>query len=100
MSAIKPTKTVKTKTSRKSTVIIGAIIGGIGLLLFAYLMFYVSPEQTFETVKVIAITSDGCIVETLDGHPMNIGQCNAQPGQFIEAIIDQKIKERSMLMNP
>lgn len=53
-------------------------------------MFYVSPEHTFETVKVIAVTPDGCIVETLDGHPINIGQYNAQPGQYIDVMIDQR----------
>lgn len=97
MSSIRPTKSTKTK---KSIVIICAVIGGIAVSLFAYLMFYVSPEHTSELVKIIAVTSDGCIVETFDGHPMNIGQCNGQPGQFIEAMIDQKIKERAMMMNP
>jgi len=101
MSAINPKKSTDSKASRgRSIIIICAVIGGVAVALFAYLMFYVSPEHTFETVKVIAITPDGCIVETLDGHPINIGQCNAQPGQYIDAMIDQKIKERSMMMNP
>jgi len=100
MSAIRPIKS-STKTSRvRNTLIICAIIGGVAISLFAYLMFYVSPEHTYELVKIVAVTPDGCIVETFDGHPMKIGQCNGQPGQYIEAMIDQKIKERSMMMNP
>jgi hypothetical protein len=81
-------------------VIVGGIIAAIAVSLFAYLMWYVSPEEVIERVKVIAVTEKGCIVETLDGHAINIGQCGAEPGQFINAKIDQKIKERANLMNP
>ncbi len=81
-------------------VIVGGIIAAIGISLFAYLMWYVSPDEVVERVKVVAITENGCIVETFDGHAINIGECNAEPGQFINAKIDQKIKERANLMNP
>lgn len=81
-------------------VIVGGIIAAIGISLFAYLMWYVSPDEVVERVKVVAITENGCIVETFDGHAINIKECNAEPGQFINAKIDQKIKERANLMNP
>lgn len=72
----------------------------IAISLFAYLMWYVSPEEVIERVKVIAVIDQGCIVETFDGHAINIGQCNAVPDEFINAKIDQKVKERANLMNP
>jgi len=70
------------------------------VLLFAYLMWHVAPEENMELVKITAITEAGCIVETVDGFTINIGNCQAHPGQYIDAPIDQKTKERAALMNP
>ena len=53
-----------------------------------------------ETVKVIAVTPEGCIAETMDGFSVNIGDCQAEPGQFVNAVVDQKVKERAAAMNP
>jgi hypothetical protein len=36
----------------------------------------------------------------MDGFAVNIGQCNAQKGDFIVALVDQKTKERTAAMNP
>lgn len=88
------------KSNLKTILLIAGVIGGVATALFVYLMWYVSPAQTTEIVKVIAVTEDGCIAETFDGHPVNIGKCDAQPGQIVEALVDQKTKERAMLMNP
>ena len=63
-------------------------------------MFYTSPEHTMEMVKIIAITENGCIAETMDGFAVNIGNCNGNPGQYVNALVDQKIKERAAAMNP
>ncbi|MCA9827222.1 MAG: hypothetical protein KC444_02360 [Nitrosopumilus sp.] len=63
-------------------------------------MFYTAPAERMEIVKIVAITEDGCVAETMDGHAVNIGNCNAQPGQYVDALVDQKIKERATLMNP
>ena len=79
--------------------LVGLIIA-VAVSLFAYLMWYVSPDEVIERVRIVAITDEGCIVETPDGHPITIEQCNGQPGDYIEVPIDQNIKERSMLMNP
>ena len=98
MSAIK--KQPKPVTSKKSLIAVGGIIAIIGLSLFAYLMWYVAPEENIELVKVIAVTEEGCIGETLDGYSVNIGECQAQPGNYINAVVDQKAKERASLMNP
>ena len=89
------------KKSGKNTtfVIAGAIILVAGLL-FAYLMFYTAPAETMELVKIVAITDNGCVAETMDGYAINIGECNAQPGQYVDALVDQKTKERAALMNP
>ncbi len=49
-----------------SIVFVGGVIAVGAILLFAYLMRYVAPEENVETVKVIAVTESGCIGETLD----------------------------------
>lgn len=90
----------KKTSNAKSIMIIGGVIGIVAAFLFAYLMFYTSPVHVEERVRVVANTDKGCIVETIDGHAINIGPCDAQPDQYIIASIDQKIKERAMLMNP
>jgi len=88
------------KSSKNSTLIIGGVIAIGAGLLFAYLMFYTAPEENMELVKIIAVTDDGCVAETMDGYAVNIGDCNAQPGQYVDALVDQKTKERAALMNP
>ena len=99
MSAIRDRQNKKS-TNYKSHFIVAGILAGVGIALLAYLMFYVSPAETLETVKIIAITSEGCIGETLDGYAVNIGTCQAEPGEYISALVDQKLKERAALMNP
>ena len=98
MSAInnKPKKT----TDKRSILLVAGIIAVAASSLFAYLMFYTSPEHNMEMVKIIAITENGCIAETLDGYSVNIGDCKLQPGQYVDALVDQKVKERAALMNP
>ncbi len=88
------------KSSKNSTFIIGGVIVIVAGLLFAYLMFYTAPEENMEMVKVIAVTEEGCIGETLDGFSVNIGNCQAEPGQYVNALVDQKAKERAAAMNP
>ena len=63
-------------------------------------MWYVEPEENMESVKIIAVTDEGCIGETLDGFAVNIGSCDAKPGEFTVAPVDQKAKERATAMNP
>jgi len=53
-----------------------------------------------ELVKIIAVTNDGCIGETLDGFSVNVGDCKAKPGQYVDVLVDQKTKDRAMAMNP
>ena len=91
----------KTKSSdKRSLLIVSGILAAIGVALFAYLMFYTAPEEVAERVKIIAVTDEGCIAETMDGFAVNIGQCQAQEGEFIVALVDQKTKERAAAMNP
>ena len=98
MSAIngQPSK----KSSKNTTFIIAGVITLGAVLLFAYLMFYTAPAETMELVKIIAVTDDGCVAETMDGYAVNTGDCNAKPGQYVDALVDQKTKERAALMNP
>ena len=98
MSAInrQPSK----KSGKNSTFIIAGVIAIGAVLLFAYLMLYTAPAEEKELVKIIAVTDDGCVAETMDGHAVNIGDCNAKPGQYVESLVDQKTKERAALMNP
>ena len=81
-------------------IMIAGIIGGIALLGLASMTVYVSPDISEEMVKVISITESGCIAETMDGFAVNIGKCNAQPGDLIMAQVDQKVKQRAKAMNP
>lgn len=90
----------KKSSDKKSLLIVSGILAAIGIALFAYLMFYTAPEEIMERVKIIAVTDSGCIAETSDGFAVNIGQCQAQEGDFIVAPVDQKLKERAAAMNP
>ena len=79
-----------------------AFVGVVAIsgVLFAYLMWYVSPDEVTEEVKVIAITEDGCIAESFDGFSVKISPCNAEPGEIIVGTYDAKEKERRLAMNP
>ncbi len=98
MSAIN--RQPKKNSGKNSTLIVSGVIALVAGLLFAYLMFYTAPQENMELVKIIAVTDEGCIGETLDGYSVNIGECNVQPGQFVDALIDQKVKDRAAAMNP
>ena len=99
MSAINSKQPKNTTITKNSLVIFGSI-AIISVLLFTYLMWYVEPEENVELVKVIAVTDAGCVAETFDGFAVNIGDCNAQPGHFVHALVDTKVKERAAAMNP
>lgn len=101
MSAIKgqPNK-VKSSSNTKSLLIVGGVIVIVAVVLFAYLMWYVAPDEYIERVMVIANTEAGCIAETFDGFAVNIGDCDVQQGEYVDAIIDKKLKERAAAMNP
>ena len=90
----------KKSSDKRSLLIVSGILAAIGISLFAYLMFYTAPEEVTERVKIIAVTDEGCIAETMDGFAVNIGECNAQEGDFVVALVDQKTKERAAAMNP
>ncbi len=89
-----------TVSSKKSLFIISGVISTVAITMLVYLMIYTAPVEVNERVKIIANIGEGCIVETYDGHAINIGPCNGQPDQYIVASIDQKLKERASLMNP
>ena len=101
MSAIKrqPNK-ANSSSNTKSLVIVGGVIAIAAILLFAYLMWYVTPEENMERVRVVAVTESGCIAETSDGFAVNIGDCQVQPGEYTVVPVDQKTKERAAAMNP
>jgi len=88
------------KSGKNTTLIIAGVIALGAGLLFAYLMFYTAPAEKIEIVKIIAVTNDGCIAETMDGFSVNIGDCDGQPGQYVNALVDQKVKDRAAAMNP
>ena len=96
----KTTPEPKSTSGKKSTLMIVGILGAIAVVGLAYMTVFVSPEEVVEQVKIIAITESGCIGETFDGYAVNIGQCDAQPGDIIMAPVDQKVKERAYAMNP
>ncbi len=87
-------------SDKKSILIIGGVIAAVAVSLFAYLMWFTAPEENIERVKVVAVTESGCIAETMDGFAVNIGECNAEAGDFVMAPVDKKAKERAAAMNP
>mgnify|MGYP000103120953 CR=1 FL=1 len=101
MSAIRkqPTK-ISASSSKKDLLTVCGIILVAATLLFAYLMWYVAPEEYTEKVKIIAVTDEGCIAETFDGYAVNVGDCQVSAGDYFNASIDKKVKERASLMNP
>ena len=99
MSAINPSK-AKKSSNAKNFAIVGGILAAIGISLFAYLMWYVAPTEVMERVEIIAVTNGECVGQTMDGFPVNLGPCDAQPGDIIVAPVDQKVKERQEMMNP
>jgi hypothetical protein len=88
------------KSGTNTNLIIAGSIALVAVLLFAYLLLYTAPVETTELVKIIAVTDGGCVAETMDGYAVNIGDCNAKSGQYVNALVDQKTKERAALMNP
>jgi len=44
-----------TKSNTKSMLIVGGVIAAVAVSLFAYLMWYVAPEQIEERIKVLQI---------------------------------------------
>ncbi len=90
----------KKASGAKNIALISGVLAAIGISLFVYLMWYVSPTEVLEQVKIISTTESGCIGETMDGYPVNLGRCDAKPGDIVMAPVDQKVKERQDLMNP
>ena len=97
MSAIQPKKQA---SSKKSLVVVGGIIAIVAVSLVVYLMWYTASDEIIEIVKVVAVTENGCVVETFDGYAFTIEKCDAEPGEVFNTPIDQKVKERALLMNP
>ncbi|KFM16174.1 hypothetical protein AAA799D11_00983 [Marine Group I thaumarchaeote SCGC AAA799-D11] len=87
------------ENSKYSVMIVIAIVC-TATILSGYVFWYVSPAEVAESVTIIANTQEGCIVETEDGFPINIGPCAAKEGEKIIAMIDTKYKEREAAMNP
>ncbi|MEM3144230.1 MAG: hypothetical protein QXW91_06380 [Candidatus Nitrosotenuis sp.] len=90
----------QSQSAKKPMLIIGGIIAAIALALFGYLMWYVAPVEVTETVKLVAITDNGCVVETADGHAITVPSCVGHPGDMIIVKYDKNIKERALAMNP
>jgi flagellar basal body-associated protein FliL len=82
------------------TIMIGVAVVVVVVSLFGYQMWHVSPSWVMETVKIVANTESGCIAETMDGFPVNIGPCDANEGDIISAKVDTKLKERAAAVNP
>ena len=100
MSAINNSKKSEKRSNSKDIAIVGGIIAIGAMLLFAYLMWYVAPEEVVQRVKVVAVTEAGCIGETYDGYAVNIGECDVEPGEYTIAPVDEKLKDRAAQMNP
>lgn len=90
----------ETRSDKRLMGMVGGIIAAVALALFGYLMWYVAPAEVTESVELIAITENGCVVETTDGFAITIPSCEGEPGDTITVTYDPKIKERAAAMNP
>lgn len=95
-----PKKSSEKLSNVKSLVIVGGILAIVASNLFAYMMWYVSLEETTKYVKIIADTEKGCISETLDRFSTKIGACDSEPDELVLAVVDQKAKQRTIATNP
>ena len=59
----------KNSSNTKNLIIVAGILAAMGISLFAYLMWYVSPAEVLERVKIISVSENGCVGETMDGFP-------------------------------
>lgn len=77
-----------------------AIIGGAiaaAVIVMATAVFPVwnlIPNNVTEKVRVVAVGESSCTAETQDHFIVNIGHCNAKPGDNITASFDSKIRDR------
>lgn len=63
--------------------------------LFVYVLWTSTSDKITERVRIIANIGEGCIAETHDGFAVNIGPCDAFPGEVIVATYDAKSKEQA-----
>lgn len=90
----------ETKSNNRTILIIAGIMIAVAAPVLAYFVWYVSPHDVTEDVRLIAIVPSGCVVETMDGHAITVGPCTGEPGDIITVTYDKKIKERALAMNP
>ena len=99
MSAInrQPKKT----SGINSMLIIGGVIALVSVLLLAYLMWYVTPEENIERVEIVAVTESGCIAETFDGFAVNIRELSSTAwGIHCSSSVPKKLKKEMPAINP
>jgi len=70
--------------------IIGVIVVLVVGILFTYLMYYTAPEENTDLVKIITVIEEGRIAETSDVFVVNIGNCNAQASQYVNALFENQ----------
>lgn len=67
---------------------VGAVLVGVGLMVTTIMspIWHWFPVEITEQVTVVAVTESGCIADAPTiGLPINIGHCNALPGDTVEA---------------
>lgn len=81
--------------------IAGAVAAAIIVMAVAVFPFWnLIPNKVTEVVKVVQVSQSSCTAETHDGFDVNIGPCNAKPGDNITASFDGKIRDREKPFTP
>jgi hypothetical protein len=82
-------------------IVAGAIAAAIIVMAVAVFPFWnLIPNKVTEAVRVVSVGGSSCIAETHDGFNVNIGPCNAKPGDNITASFDGKIRDREKPFTP
>lgn len=77
---------------------VGLVLIGVALMATLVMapVWHWFPVQVTEGVTVVAVTESGCIADAPTiGMPINIGHCNALPGDVVEATYNAPIKATS-----
>ncbi len=82
-------------------IIAGAIAAAVVVMAVAVFPFWnLIPNMVTERVKVVAVDQSGCTAETTDHFIVNIGTCNAKPGEYINGTFDSKVRDRQKPFTP
>ena len=86
--------------TKEKGIAIAAILAVIIMATAVFPFWNLFPRQVTETVKVVSVDQNGCVVETADHFIIKLDSCDGKPGDNIIATFDGKIKDRARAFLP